>query len=340
MAKLAVDPDALGGFLRDPETTMAESRIEEGDRDLIRNSQLEALFDRLSIDLWSGHDVAPETVAFAASNSSGNTLSEGAPKGSLVVVGTGIRSLGQLTVESIAHIKYADRVHYLVAEPIAVEVIRLLNPAGSRSLADLYEDGKPRRSTYQQMVDRILESMRSGLRTCAVFYGHPGVFVDPSHAAIRTARAEGFRAEMLPGISAEDCMFADLGIDPATAGCQSYEATDFLVNRRQFDPTSHVVIWQAGVLGDRTFSIRVSKSSALDLLVARLLETYPPEHQVCIYQAATVPGCLAGIRWSELGQLDKSKLSIISTLYLPPARPPRIDLDLYFALSGLGPPVE
>jgi len=31
---------------------------------------------------------------------------------------------------------------------------------------------------------------------------------------------------MLPGISAEDCLVADLGIDPASSGCQSYEAND------------------------------------------------------------------------------------------------------------------
>jgi hypothetical protein len=35
---------------------------------------------------------------------------------------------------------------------------------------------------------------------------------------------------MLPAISAEDCLFADLGVDPADHGCPSYEATDFLVH--------------------------------------------------------------------------------------------------------------
>jgi hypothetical protein len=37
---------------------------------------------------------------------------------------------------------------------------------------------------------------------------------------------DGFDAVMLPGISAEDCLFADLGIDPGMIGCQSFEATD------------------------------------------------------------------------------------------------------------------
>jgi uncharacterized protein YabN with tetrapyrrole methylase and pyrophosphatase domain len=324
MAKLALDPDALASFLKDHESFLVQSELDERDRELLRNPQTGPLLGRLSVDLWAESEPGTDSASDGISNR----------KGSLIVAGTGIRSLGQLTVETIAHIQSADRVHYLVAEPIAVEVIRLLNPHSARSLGDLYQENKPRRTTYDQMVARILDSVRSGWRTCAVFYGHPGVFVDPSHEAVRTARAEGFPAEMLPGVSAEDCLFADIAVDPATAGCQSYEATDFLANRRQTDPTSHLVIWQAGVLGDRTFSLQVSRSNLFDVFLTRLLETYPKSHKICIYQAAVLPGCPAQIEWIELGELDKSKMTIISTLYLPPAKPPRADLDLYMALSG------
>jgi len=34
---------------------------------------------------------------------------------------------------------------------------------------------------------------------------------------------------MLPAISSEDCLYADLGVDPATTGNASYDATDFLL---------------------------------------------------------------------------------------------------------------
>ena len=40
---------------------------------------------------------------------------------------------------------------------------------------------------------------------------HPGVYVAPSHETVLRARAEGYPARMLPGISSEDCLFADLG---------------------------------------------------------------------------------------------------------------------------------
>src|SRR2546429_6584747 len=49
----------------------------------------------------------------------------------------------------------------------------------------------------------------------------------------RQAREEGFEAEMLPAVSAEDCLFADLGVDPGDEGCQSFEATSFLLFRSE-----------------------------------------------------------------------------------------------------------
>src|SRR5205085_11822477 len=133
-------------------------------------------------------------------------------KGSLVIVGTGIRTVGHLTTEAIAWMKAADKLLYVVADPIAEDVIKRFNPDGAESLSELYDDGKPRMDTYDEMVERILSCVRNGLRTCVAFYGHPGVFVYPSHESIRRARSEGFSAKMLPGISAEDCLFADMGI--------------------------------------------------------------------------------------------------------------------------------
>ncbi len=160
-----------------------------------------------------------------------------------------------------------------------------MNPDAVESLQDLYGEGKERQDTYDQMVERILECVRSGLRTCAAFYGHPGVFVYPSHVAVRRARAEGFSAIMLPGISAEDCLFADLGIDPAAYGCQSYEATDYLFSQRRLEPSSALVLWQVGVVGSTTFTAGEYDRSLLPLLVAKLSETYPPHHRVFVYRS-------------------------------------------------------
>ena len=133
----------------------------------------------------------------------------------LIVIGTGIRTVGQMTVESIGWIKRADKVLYIVSDPIAEELIRTLNPDGQESLHHFYGENKPRIQTYNQMIEHTLGYVRGGKRVCLAAYGHPGVFAYPTHESVRRARAEGFKARMLPGVSAEDCMFADLNFDPA-----------------------------------------------------------------------------------------------------------------------------
>lgn len=99
------------------------------------------------------------------------------------------------------------------------------------------------------MAETILASVRKGNMTVAVFYGHPGVFVTPSHRAIYIARQEGYKAKMLPGVSAEDCLYADLDIDPASSGCSMYEASFLLLEPDRLDSRHHLIIWQVGCVG-------------------------------------------------------------------------------------------
>jgi hypothetical protein len=256
-------------------------------------------------------------------------------RGSLVAVGTGIRTVGQLTVESIAWIRDADKVLYVVGDPIGEAMINELNPEGAESLATLYGEGKPRIKTYEEMVERILACVRGGAVTCTACYGHPGVFVYPSHEAIRRARAEGYEARMLPGISAEDCLFADLGVDPGMHGCQSYEATDFLANSRRIDPTSSVILWQIGVVGDATFKAAGYDLSAFPLLVERLLGLYPPSHTVYLYEAAIAPGAEPTIVPVTIGLLGHVPKSAGQTLYIPPAYAPTPDPAVYARMQQL-----
>ncbi|HET6411531.1 MAG TPA: SAM-dependent methyltransferase [Anaeromyxobacter sp.] len=256
-------------------------------------------------------------------------------RGSLVVVGTGIRTVGHLTMEAVAWIRQADKVLYVVGDPVAESMLRELNPAGAESLTTLYAEGKPRIETYNEMIERTLVCVRAGLLTCMACYGHPGVFVYPSHESIRRARAEGYAARMLPGISSEDCLFADLGIDPGISGCQSYEATDFLLNSRTWDPTSSLVLWQIGVVGDATFKAAGYDLSAMPLLVERLLSVYPPQHLMYLYEAAVFHGCEPIIRPIAASQLPSEPLSAGYTLYIPPAYPRMSDLTMFQRMNAL-----
>jgi len=238
--------------------------------------------------------------------------------GSLIVVGTGISVAGQMTLLTRSYIENADIVFMGITNKIGENVVKKLNP-NTVELDDLYAQGKSRAVTYQEMTDRITDAVIAGKKVCAAFYGHPGVFVNPSHEAIKKVRALGLRAEMLPGISAEDCLVADLGIDPAHYGCQSYEATQFLFRDYQLDPHMTQIIWQIGLAGEASLGVLNADhcKAGLKLYQEILMGMYPAEHEIILYEAATMPLYGPKIECFPLFELTHCKPTLISTLVVP-----------------------
>ncbi|MGY6517831.1 MAG: SAM-dependent methyltransferase [Lysobacteraceae bacterium] len=241
--------------------------------------------------------------------------------GRLSVVGTGINAGGQLTVETTHLVRAADQV-LAVVSGLMLEQLRDINPRVV-SLHDCYAVGRRRDDSYAAMLERILAPLDRGAHVCAVFYGHPGVFVWPGHEAVRRARAAGHEATMYPGVSAEDCLFADLGVDPAVHGCQAYEATDFLLHARRIDPTAVLVLWQPAALGDTTRSRFTTDPHWVAVLAEVLMEHYPAGHPVVVYEAASFPLQPPRVERLALADLHRAKFTEVSTLYLAPVAPPQ-----------------
>jgi len=242
--------------------------------------------------------------------------------GSLVVVGTGIRSALQTTPEARAVIEQADKVLFLL-DTVGARWIRSLAPS-AESLDHLYSVDRPRVETYREMVEVIISWVRRGLDVCVALYGHPGVFVDPSHDAVGQARAEGFEARMIPGVSAEDCLIADIGFDPGRGGLHSYEASEFLLYDRVADPSVHLILWQVGALGEMRARMG-AHPEALRILTDRLEEPYGPDHEVVLYEASPFPIGGPIIQRVRLADLASADVAPMSTLYVPPARGPNLD---------------
>lgn len=255
-------------------------------------------------------------------------------QGSLACVGVGITLGSHLTPLARSCIEQADVVFVAVSDAIVEQWLRGLHP-DVRSLQPYYAEGKPRAETYRQMVDALLAEVRAGRNVCAAFYGHPGVFAWPPHQAIVVARQEGYPARMEPGISAEDCLYADLGIDPGTFGCQHYEAQQLLVYRRRLDTSAYLVLWQAGLVGDQSLA-RLSTAAKYRRLLAEVLgRDYPPDHPILIYRAATLPIEPPRIKRVTLRGLARVRIEAPDTLVLAPARPLRPNATLRRRLAEL-----
>jgi hypothetical protein len=95
-----------------------------------------------------------EQYAAVVSRHSQNLIKKGGPdpakwpkpkntNGSLVVIGSGIKSVCQFTVEALGYLKDADQVFYHVADPVTENYIRKMKP-NARDLSVLYGNKKER----------------------------------------------------------------------------------------------------------------------------------------------------------------------------------------------------
>jgi uncharacterized protein YabN with tetrapyrrole methylase and pyrophosphatase domain len=259
-------------------------------------------------------------------------------RGSLSIVGTGYRVGGHLTRQTEGVLRAADRVFYLVSDPATAQCIRGLAP-DARSLHDCYREGVRGLEASNAMVERILREVREGQQVCAAFYGHPAVFMHTTHEAIRRARDEGHPARMLPAISAEDCLIADLGIDPGAHGRLLFEATDFVTRPREIDTTALLILLQVGAVGLADYRAATGASiKGLCALVEVLARYYPEDHETVLYETPHLPIFEPSIRRVPLAALPEAPVSVVSTLCVPPVsrarRDPAMLERLEIALAG------
>jgi uncharacterized protein YabN with tetrapyrrole methylase and pyrophosphatase domain len=214
--------------------------------------------------------------------------------GSLTLVGIGLKLVSHVTVEAQAHIEQADQVYLVLADAAANAWVQSLNPTAEH--LPFYTEHIRQQDTYRDWLNQVdawtthlFDRVRSGQAVCVVFTGHPGVGVTPIRRLLHRARAEGITAAMLPGISAEDSLFADLGVDPAEHGCQSFEATDFLLRRRPFATTAALVLWQIGIIGEFAQTASRINPNGLRVLADVLADAYGTGHVAVVYEAASTP---------------------------------------------------
>ena len=253
-------------------------------------------------------------------------------KNTLIIVGSGIKYMSHLTIEAKACIEKADKVLYLANEPAMQEWIKKANPS-SETLSNLYTTDKLRIDSYMLISEYILEVLKKVKTLCVVMYGHPTVLVQSSLLAANQATSHHYDVIIMPGISVEDCLFADLQIDPGSCGCHSFEATDFLIYRREYDSSSHLILWQPSVIGVLNQPIYHDPSRGLDILTEYLYEKYSINHEIIVYEAAQYPRFNPVIDKVPLKDLSKSKISRLATLYIPPNKRKQPDFSILSKLK-------
>lgn len=253
-------------------------------------------------------------------------------QGQLICVGTGMMLGAHMTPISLSYIQNADVVFALMSHGVVEKWLESLH-ADVRSLQPYYAPGQDRNTSYLAMREALLAEVRLGKKVVGAFYGHPGIFASVPHQAIAQAKAEGFHALMEPGISAQDCLYADLAIDPGRFGCQHYETTQLMMFERQIDPSAYLILWQVGVAGDSSAARLGTTEAGLVSLVTLLTQWYPLDHQVILYEACTLPVGKARMETILLSELPRAKLFLFTTLVIPPSQKLKPNLQFQMDLG-------
>ena len=85
------------------------------------------------------------------------------------------------------------------------------------------------------------------------------------------------------------------------------------------DPTTNLLLWQIGIAGEHTLTKFHTSSDRLQVLVEQLSEWYPLDHEITVYEAPTLPIQAPRIDKLTLKELPFARLTVISTLLIPPA---------------------
>lgn len=238
-------------------------------------------------------------------------------RGRLVCIGTGISHVEQISMAAKTYLQRADVVFGVMPNSLADDWIQQNNP-NYVNMQKYYGGGKSRHQTYFEMASAMLCEVRAGKDVCCALYGHPGVMANIAHLAIGLARKEGYAAKMEPGISAEDCLFADLGLDPCYHGCASYETTQLLFSKHTVDPGAVLILWQISLAAEYTLKNFSTTRDNLQITVDFLHQWYDLNHEVIIYEASFLVGQAPRIEKIPLKRLPEAKLNPESTLVILP----------------------
>jgi uncharacterized protein YabN with tetrapyrrole methylase and pyrophosphatase domain len=254
----------------------------------------------------------------------------------LALVGTGIKTIAHITAEAKGYISSCDKVLYLINEPLLEMYVKKLAKS-SRSLEPIYFKSKSREYAYTDIARTIHLELAKVTSLCVVIYGHPCIFATPGLLALSDI-PHSIKTVICPGISAQDCLYADLKFDPAARGIHTFDATEYLLYDKLIDTSSHVVIYQIGMIGNLGMPTKQINLEAISFIKKKLLKLYAHEKTAIIYEAALYPGTESKIVEFELDDLDKQALTAISTLYIAPndiKREPSV-----YALKLLNNPIE
>jgi uncharacterized protein YabN with tetrapyrrole methylase and pyrophosphatase domain len=252
------------------------------------------------------------------------------PPFDIYIVGLGIFGYKQVTRETEDALRACRKVYYLHTEPSVKDYLKGFD-VELENLRPMYRLGESRLPMYQAMADTVLEGAREKPPVALAVYGHPMIFVASSRIIREKASGYGMRVQVLPGISALDCLAIDLDFDFGVNGLVQFEANYALIYQPRLDPTVPCLLWQVGIVETRLFAPLPSRPERFMRLKNYLLQFYPEDHKVALAISATIPLVDKEIIWVEIKDIPCAykHFTVATTLFIPPTSKPMVrDIEL------------
>lgn len=254
------------------------------------------------------------------------------------ILGLGVLNIDQITPQTERAIRRSNEVLYVDTGIATRSYLEGLCPRVTSLFETSYRDTGPRLNAYHHMAARVLEAALDHPPVTFAMHGHPIVGAYAPFLIRDMAGLLGLETAVLPGVSAMDCLFAELMVDPCVSGMQMYEATDLLLRRRPLQPDVPALIWQIGCVETSLHSMRVSKPVRFERLRSHLLQFYLAGHVVSAVYSAPHPLMPSTVhRFALVDMCEQAHLMHTGfTLFIPPAKArPIEDLELLSQLDSV-----
>lgn len=208
--------------------------------------------------------------------------------GKIYLLGAGIYSSLQLTIETIQAIKTCDEIYVLHDDPIVLDEIEKLNSNVIDCISFYRNRGNTKRYLiYDEIATEIIDKANdSDLTIGFIMHGHPLFLVSASEKILEKAEEKNILAITLPAISSFDTLLVDLKIDFGYA-VQMYDVNFFYSNKIFVNTNTPLILFQITTFQNPNVINIEPKLEILKPLMDRLMEIYPVNHEIFIIHSAS-----------------------------------------------------
>ncbi len=217
--------------------------------------------------------------------------------GTIYIFGLGPSHLGEMPKKVYETIKKQEKIYlrtmeHPAAQELATEGLTIV------SYDSIYEEMD---EAFEAVYPAIVKDLLQKAKTQDIYYGVPG-HPAVAEASVKLLLESDASTEIIGGKSFIDDLFAAVEIDPVE-GFQLVDSFD--LNPDEIYPGHHLIVMQV-----------FHSMIAGDVKLA-LMEIYPPEHQVCMIDAAG--GADEQTTWLPLYELDYfDDVHNLRSVYIPP----------------------